>query len=89
MASDAFRAWWQRFASTGDICPLRLGWTRDEVRSVFGEPDDTSATQHGGEPLILKYERLELHFAPEEGLRLIYMDDAHGVVRISISRFAS
>ena len=89
MPSELFAAWLLRFGATGDICPLRLGARRDEVRAILGEPDDVGATSREHRvPRIWKYGDLELHFGNVEtdGLQLIYQDDADGVVKICISR---
>ena len=74
---------------TGDICPLHLGVTREYVRSIFGDPDDAGAVRRG-EPQILKYGEVELHFeaGASGALVLIYMEDAGGTVRVSIPRLA-
>jgi hypothetical protein len=34
MASPQFQEWYEKFGSTGDICPIRLGMSRDEVRAI-------------------------------------------------------
>ncbi len=70
---------------TGDICPLQLGVTREHVRSIFGDPDDVGVVRRG-EPGILKYGDLKLHFegGASGALVLIYMDDAEGMVRVCI-----
>jgi len=83
-----FRAWWRRFATTGDIGPIRLGCTREELRGVLGEPDDRGGTSRKyPEPVIWRYGKLEFHFDDREGgggLALIFLE-RDGVVRISIT----
>jgi hypothetical protein len=88
MASLVFQRWHETFVSTGDICPVRLGMSRDEVRAVFGQPDDVGGTGKRGAPAIWVYAGLEFHFDPTAGdeLFLIYRDSAEGVVETSISR---
>ena len=91
MASDAFQKWWSAFKANGDICPLRLGSSREQVRAVLGEPDAVSGTSRKHRtPAILRYKELEFHFGPqpEENLSLIYMEDKNGMVRISIPRLS-
>lgn len=88
MASEKFQQWWSEFASTGSISPINLGFTRDQVRQVLGEPDDFSVEKSGREPAIWKYENLEFHFGwkKDDPLNLIYMDTDDGVVRVCIPR---
>jgi hypothetical protein len=72
---------------TGDICPIRLGMSRVEVRAIFGDPEDTGGTsQKYPTPAIWKYGGLEFHFGskPDDNLSLIYMERNEGV-QISIS----
>jgi hypothetical protein len=79
-----FQAWWEQLKSTGDICPLRLGMSREQLRAIFGEPDDTSVTsRRRPTPSIWKYGCVEFHFAQTGSLVLIYVEDAD-VVRLSI-----
>ena len=89
MASVEFQQWYEKFASTGDICPIRLGMSRDDVRAAFGEPDDVGGTSRKRkEPAIWVYGGLEFHFDHTAGdeLFLIYRDTAEGFVETSISR---
>ena len=86
MPSPEFKAWWANFRVTGDICPVRLGMTRDELKAVLGEPDDVSTTSRKHRtPGILMYNNVEFHF--ESGaagkLWLIYREFAN-VPQISI-----
>ncbi len=84
MPSSEFDAWWERFSSTGDICPVKLGFSRDEVRRVLGEPDDVGGTSRKHRrPRIWRYRDLEFHFSGD-GLSLIYQETPSGIVRISI-----
>jgi hypothetical protein len=89
MASATFQEWYEKFASTGDICPIRLGMSRDEIRATFGEPDDVGATSRKRpEAAIWVYGGLEFHFDHSTGdeLFLIYRDNPDGVVETSIIR---
>jgi hypothetical protein len=94
VALRGFETWWERFSATGDICPLRLGQTRDEVRAILGEPDDVSRVMPRKRwkrlPAIWKYGDVELHFgsSAEEPLWLIYMEE-NGGVALCISRITS
>jgi hypothetical protein len=86
MPSERFEAWWRGFCTTGDICPLRLGQTRETVRELFGEPDDFGAMGgRGSQPQIWKYRDLELHFGPsvDDGLSLVFAEQG-GVVTVCI-----
>jgi hypothetical protein len=89
MTSLEFERWYEKFASTGDICPIRLGMSRAEVRAAFGNPDDTGGTsRERQQPAIWVYGGLEFHFdhAAGDELFLIYRDTTEGVVETSISR---
>ena len=90
MASLVFQQWHEKFASTGDICPIRLGMSRDEVRAIIGQPDDVGGTSgKRGAPAIWVYAGLEFHFNPTTGDELFLIspwDTAEGVVETSISR---
>jgi len=88
MASREFQQWYEKFTSTGDICPIRLGISRDQLRAIFGEPDDVGGTSRKRrDPRIWVYDGLEFHFDHTVGyeLCLIY-SDAAGHVEISIPR---
>lgn len=81
MAGDAFREWYGRFRRTGDICPIRLGMTRDEIRASLGEPDDVGGiTRKHKLPSIWKYCALEFCFehGREGRLILICMENGRG-----------
>jgi hypothetical protein len=87
MPSEEFRAWWKKFRSTGDICPVRLGSTREDLRRIFGEPDDLGGISNKHTtPSIWKYGELEFHFGPLDSdvLVLIYSETPDGVVDVSI-----
>jgi hypothetical protein len=89
MPSDAFKSWWTKFGETGDICPVRLGCTREEIRSLFGEPDAVGGTSHKHKaPSIWKYGELEFHFGKKstDTLSLIWSDTPDGHVKICIPR---
>ncbi len=88
MPSPEFKSWWANFAVTGDICPIRLGATRDEIRSILGDPDDTGGTSGKQLPMIWKYDELEFHFGKRsgDGLFLIYKDTDDGIVQVCIQQ---
>jgi hypothetical protein len=89
MPSDAFKSWWMKFRATGDICPVRLGCGREDIRALFGEPDAVGGTSRKiRTPTIWKYGELEFHFGPRntDVLALIYSETDDGVVDVSISR---
>ena len=60
-----------------NILPLKFGMSQDEVIEIFGKPDAVSTMRSDGEPLILKYHDIELHFdrKASHGLYLVYSDD--------------
>jgi hypothetical protein len=74
--SAAFHAWWRGYESTGSISPVQLGMARDDIRKLFGEPDDT-ARGWRRRPLmgIWKFGRIEFHFDTDGRLHLIYAED--------------
>src|SRR5262245_2381004 len=83
MPSAEFTLWWERLRFTGDICPIHLGMTRDEVSSLLGPPDDTGGTSRKHRtPAIWRYGELEFHFGPRptDPLSLIFLE-RDGVVR--------
>ena len=87
MSSRVFQEWWDRFKVTGDICPVRLGMSRDDLRMLFGDPDDTGGTSRKHPtPAIWKYGDLEFHFdfKSDDRLCLIYME-RDDIPKISIS----
>jgi len=89
MPSDAFKSWSRKFGETGDICPVRLGCTREEIRSIFGEPDAVGGALHKHKPpKIWKYGDLEFHFGTKstDTLSLIWSDTADGTVKVCIPR---
>jgi hypothetical protein len=90
MSSREFQEWWDRFSVTGDICPVRLGMSREDLRNLFGDPDDTEGiSRKHPTPALWKYDNLEFHFGSkwEDGLSLIYLEE-NEVTKISISAFA-
>jgi hypothetical protein len=63
MSSSGFQSWWESFRVTGDICPVRLGMTRDELKAILGEPDNVGGTtRKHPTPAIWKYNDVEFHF---------------------------
>lgn len=91
MASEAFNSWWSAFKTSGDICPLRLGHRRDEVKAVLGEPDAVGGTSHKqSAAAIWRYGEVEFHFgpSPNDTLSLIWLEDKAGTVRVSIPRLS-
>ena len=87
MPSEAFQKWWSVFKVTGDICPLRLGQSREQVRALLGEPDAVGGTSRKHRtPAIWRYQEVEFHFGPDpmDALSLIFLEDKGGTVRVSI-----
>jgi len=87
MADERFATWLLRFQQTGDICPVRLGLPREELRSILGDPDDFGGTSRKHPlPRVWKYGHLEFHFGDSSahGLCLIYQDAPDGIVRVCI-----
>lgn len=88
MSSPEFQSWWDSFRRTGDICPLRLGMSHDELKAVLGQPDDVGGTSRRWRtPAIYKYGDVEFHFGlgPKGTLDLIYRE-RDGIAEISIPR---
>lgn len=87
MSSEAFEAWWKRYQKTGDISPVKLGYTREVLRGLFGEPDRIGGvSSRHTKGTIWKYGELEFHFGPKktDALFLIWSDTPDGVVKICI-----
>jgi len=74
--NTAFKDWWSEYQCTGSIHPVQLGMTREDIRSFFGELEDT-AKGFGRRPLmgIWKFDRIEFHFGLDGRLFLIYTED--------------
>jgi len=74
--SAAFNDWWSGYELAGSITPVQLGMTRDDLRALFGEPDDT-ARGWRRRPLmgIWKFGVIEFHFDTDGRLYLIYTED--------------
>jgi hypothetical protein len=86
--SPEFQSWWDSFRDTGDICPIRLGMSREEIRAILGQPDDVGVTSRKWRtPAIYKYGDVEFHFGlgPQGTLILIYRE-RDGIAQISISQ---
>jgi hypothetical protein len=57
--------------------PVGLGATRDELRRLLGEPDDTSVpTRSQPEPALSKYGNIEYHFGDDGRVWPVYTEDA-------------
>jgi len=74
--SAALNDWWERYERTGSIAPVQLGMMRDDLRSMFGEPDAT-ARGWRRRPLmgIWKFGQTEFHFDTDGRLCQIYTED--------------
>lgn len=89
MATNEFKIWWNKFCQTGRIDPIQLGFTRDQVTGILGEPDDYSvASKKHQEPQILRFQKLEFHFGTgkDDPLNMIFMEDDNGIVQICIQQ---
>jgi hypothetical protein len=76
----AFHQWYEQFAKTGDVQPVRFGMSRAELREMFGEPGATGGTSKKyREPAIWVYDGLEFHFHHDE-LCLVFKDSPAGVI---------
>ena len=86
MASAEFKTWWESFRVTGDICPVRLGMTRDDLRAILGEPDDVGGTSRKyPNPAIWKYGELEFHFEQgQDGTLWLIYSEVNDVPAVSI-----
>jgi hypothetical protein len=88
MPTTDFLRWWEHFSNTGDICPARLGMSREELGALSGAPDAIGGTSRGNPaPAIWRYGDLEFHFGLGESdqLFLIYLEQ-EGAVSVSIPR---
>jgi hypothetical protein len=84
MPTQEFQSWWKHLKQTGDICPVRLGMSRAQLRGILGEPDDTGGTSRRDRtPRIWKYDQVEFHFGLPDSLTLIYLE-VDEIVRLSI-----
>jgi hypothetical protein len=67
------------------VSKVRIGMTREEVKTVLGEPHDwdTGSRKHP-RPSTYKYGEVELPFGSDEGdgLWLVYMEDEGGNQRV-------
>lgn len=85
-SSKQFEAWWQEYERTGKLGVVHLGMTCEDLRQLFGEPDDT-AKGFRKRPLsgIWKYGEIEFHFGFEGELWLIYTeapdDEPHTIAK--------
>lgn len=73
-----FSQWLTKFHRTGNIAPVELGMSREQLKELFGEPSDWNAI-HPTNAAIWKYDDLEFHF--DHGtLYLIHQDNEHGIL---------
>ena len=85
MSSPEFKDWWKTFSATGDICPVRLGMSREELKTILGGPDDVGGTSRKHPtPAIWKYDNLEFHFelGANGPLWLIYSEAPSVSIRV-------
>jgi hypothetical protein len=88
MANIEFKNWRKTLLQASRIEPLRLGMTQEDLRAVFGEPDDMSSDSIKGRPLIFKYDDIEFHFDDRYGhkLFLIFSENEDNGVKLNIMR---
>ncbi len=81
-SNERFTTWWQEYERTNKLGVVRLGMTREDLRQLFGEPDDT-AKGFRKRPLsgIWKYGEIEFHFDFDGRLFLIYTEAPDGEPR--------
>jgi hypothetical protein len=73
--SKQFEAWWKVYERTGKLGVIRLGITCNDLRQLFGEPDDTAkGFRKQPQTGIWKYGEVEFHFGFEGELFLILID---------------
>lgn len=84
--SPAFQQWYNRYEQSGDLGSVRLGITRDDLRTWFGEPDDT-ACGFRRHPLsgIWRYGTVEFHFTGTGELFLVYSEQPDLIPRVILS----
>ena len=77
------------FLRTGELGPVRMGMSRDDVLRVLGEPERLGGTsKNHPQALIWKYGDVELHFDPGTDLiALVYADGfdlPHGALGLAL-----
>lgn len=74
--SKAFEAWWSEYQRTGSLGAVQLGISRDDLRSLFGEPDALGGlTRRKRQAPIWLFRPVEFHFTTDGRLFLIYTED--------------
>lgn len=84
-----FTQWLRQLRERGWIQPIEFGISRKELCAIFGDPHDVAqGFRKAQEPMILKYGEIEFHFGPhrDDGLELIFRDNADGVVELCLKR---
>lgn len=76
-SSAQFQTWWHDYERTGKLGVIHLGMTRDDLRQLFGEPDDAAkGFRKQPQTGIWKYGDVEFHFGLEGELFFIFIDEA-------------
>ena len=83
---ETFAQWRDELFKSGSIAPLAFGASQDDVKALFGAPDDTSTLKKKGKALIFRYADIEFHFDPqrEHRLCLVYCERDDSSPRVSI-----
>ena len=84
-----FTQWLRQLRERGWIQPIEFGISRRELRAILGNPHVVAqGLRRAQEPMILKYGVIEFHFGPhgDDGLELIFSDNADGVVELCLKR---
>jgi hypothetical protein len=82
-SSTAFETWWSEYQRTSSLGAVRLGASRDGIKSLFGEPDSIgSGFRRQPQMGIWLFGAVEFHFDTDGRLVLIYTEDEHGKERV-------
>ena len=77
--SKQFASWWADYQRTRTLAPVQLGMARENLRSLFGEPDATGQDgRRNPEVGIWRFGSIEFHFGTDGRLFLVYTEDKHG-----------
>lgn len=81
--STAFETWWSEYQRSSVLSPVALGMTRDDIRSIFGEPDAVArGLRRRPQTGIWRFGAIEFHFGTDGRLYLVYTEDEHGTPRV-------
>jgi hypothetical protein len=86
-ATEMFAEWWSNFRRSGDVGDIRIGMHRDELKHLFGKPDDIGGTSRNYRvPRIWNYGEVEFHFGDDDDLSLVYFEDNEGSPEVILQK---